>query len=161
MQVISAAYTSLVRLTLEYSSVVLNPSSLEDISKLEKVQRQAARFVYSKYFGSTPGCVSKSVSDLSWEPLQKRKQFDRLTTLCKIQRGLVETDTGDIVWSNDKGTRGQQQLYQPAATVTTYKNSFFPRTIKEWNLLPTSVMDAATLEEFRVGLGAVLPTLQP
>ena len=161
MRVKSAGYTSLVRPTLEYSSAVWDPSSLEDINKLEKVQRQATRFVYSNYFDSTVGCFSKTVPYLGWEPLQKRRQFDRLTSLYKIQLGLVETDTSDIVWSNNKRTGGQQRLYQPAAAVTAYKTYFFPRTIRDWNLLPTSVTDAATLEEFRVGLGAILPTLQP
>ena len=61
------------------------------------------------------------VSDLGWEPLQKRRQFDRLTTLYKIQLGLVETDTGDIVRPNDKRTRGQQQLYQPTATAAAIR----------------------------------------
>ena len=122
----SAVYTSLVRLTFEYSSAVWDPSSTEDINKLEKVQRQAARFVHSNYFDRTPECVSKMVSDLGWEPLQKRRQFDRLATLYKIQRALVETDTGDIVRPNDKRTRGQQRLYQPTATVTEYKNSLLP-----------------------------------
>ena len=98
----SAAYTSLVRPTLEYSSAVWDLSSTEDINKLEKVQRQAAPFVYSNYFDRTPGCVSKMVSDLGWEPQHKRRQFDRLTTLYKIQWGLVETDTGDIVRPNNK-----------------------------------------------------------
>ncbi|MCG8035005.1 MAG: reverse transcriptase family protein, partial [Candidatus Thiodiazotropha taylori] len=157
----SAAYTTLVRPILEYSSPVWDPSSVEDISKLEKVQKQAARFAHGNYHDRTPGCVSKMVSDLGWEPLQQRRQADRLTTLFKIQRGLVETDAGDVLRPNDRRTRGQQRLYQPAATVSVYKNSFFPRTIKEWNLLPTNITDAATLEEFRVGLGAVLPTLQP
>ena len=68
---------------------------------------------------------------------------------------------GDIVRPNDKRTKGQQRLYQPTATVIVYKNSFFQRTIREWNLLPSNVTDTATLEEFRVGLGTVLPTLQP
>jgi hypothetical protein len=31
-----------------------------------------------------------------------------------------------------------------------YKFSFFPRTIREWNLLPASVTDADKLEELRV-----------
>ena len=41
--------------------------------------------------------------------------------------------------------------------LSIYKNSFFPRTIREWNLLPTSVTDATTIEEFKVGLGHALP----
>ena len=43
----SAAYTSLVRPTLEYSSAVWDPSSTEDINKLEKVQRQVARRLFT------------------------------------------------------------------------------------------------------------------
>ena len=35
--------------------------------------------------------LKKKVSDLDWEPLQRR-QIDRLTTPYKIQRGLVEID---------------------------------------------------------------------
>ena len=85
--------------------------------------------------------------------------MDRLTTLHKIQHRLVELDT-NVVRPGDKRTRGQHRLYQPAAKLSIYKNSFFPRTIWEWNLLPTSVTDATTIEEFRVDLGHALPALQ-
>ena len=94
------------------------------------------------------------------EPLQHQSRVERLSTLYKIQRGLVETDTDDIIHPSDKRTRGQQRLYQPTATVSVYKNCFFPRTIQEWNTLPTSVTDAATFEEFGAGLGLALPALQ-
>ena len=158
----SAAYTSLVRPTLEHALAAWDPSSVEDITKLEKVQRQAARFAHSNYHDRAPGCVTKMVSDLGWEPLQHRRRVERLSTLYKIQRGLVETDSDDINRPSDQRTRGQQRLYQPIATVSVsvYKNSFFPRTIQEWNTLPTSVTDAATLEEFCAGLGLALPPLQ-
>ena len=148
-------HASLVRPTLEYGSAAWDPSSVEDTSKLEKVQRQAARFAHSNYHDRAPGCVTRMVSDLGWEPLQHQRWWERLSTLYKIQRGLVETDTDDIIRLGDKRTRGQQRLlYQPAATVSVYKNSFFPRTIQEWNTLPTSVT------EFRPGLGLALPALQ-
>ena len=153
-QVKSAAYTSLVRPTLEYAS------SVEDITQLEKVQRQAARFPHSNYHDRAPGCVTKMVSDLGWEPLQHRRRVERLSTLYKIQQDLVETDTDDIICPSDKHTRGQQRLYQPATTMPVYKDSFFPWTILDWNTLPTSVTDAATLEEFHASLGLALPALQ-
>ena len=79
-QVKSAAYTSLVRPTLEYASAAWDPSSAEDITKLEKVQRQAARFAHSNYYDRAPGCVTKMVSDLGWEPLQHRRRVERLST---------------------------------------------------------------------------------
>jgi hypothetical protein len=40
-------------------------------------------------------------------------------------------------------------MYQPVAQKDVYKFSFFPRTIREWNLLPASVTDADKIEEFR------------
>ena len=107
-QVKSAAYTSLVRPTLEYASAAWDPSSAEDITKLEKVQRQAARFAHSNYYDRAPGCVTKMVSDLGWEPLPYGRRVERLSTLYKIQQGLDETDTDDIIRPSDKRTRGQQ-----------------------------------------------------
>ena len=77
---------------LEYASPAWDPSSNEDIAKLAKVQRQAARFVHYNYYDRTPGCVSKMVSDLGWESLQERRRVEWLTTLFKVQPGLVEID---------------------------------------------------------------------
>ena len=138
----------------------MDPLTIEDITKLETVQRQAARFAHSNYHDRAPGCATRMVSDLGWEPLQHRKRVERLSTLYTIQRGLVATDTDDIIRPATKRTRCQQRLYQPAATVSVYKNSFLPRTTQKWNTLPTSFIDAATLEEFRTSLGLALPVLQ-
>ena len=92
---------------IKYALEAWDPSTLEDITKLEKVQRQAARFAHSNYHDRAPGCVTKIVSDLGWEPLQHRRRVERLSTLYKIQQGLVETDTDDIIRPSNKGTRGQ------------------------------------------------------
>ena len=156
----STAYTSLVRLVLEYASPAMDPTSSEGIVKLEKVQRQAARFVHGNYAERDPGCVTRMVSDLGWENLESRRKKDRLTTLYKIRHGLVDMDTGDVLRLNDRRTRGQQRLYQPTANVKVYKDSFFPRTIQDWNRLPAVVTDSPTIEEFRAGLKQQVPTLR-
>ena len=132
---------SLVRPTLEYVSAAWDPSTTEDITKLERFQRPAARFAHCNYHDRTPGCVTKIFNDLGWEPRQ-------------IQRVLAETDTDDIIRPSDK------RLYKPAVTVSVYNNSLFQRTLQEWNTLPTSVTDATTLEEFCNGLGLAQPALQ-
>ena len=100
------------------------------------------------------------VSDLGWETLESRREKDRLTTLYKIWHGLVDMDTGDVLRLNDRRIRGQQRLYQPTANVKVYKDSFFPRTIQDWNRLPAVVTDSPTIEEFRAGLEQQVPTLR-
>ena len=51
------------------------------IVKLEKVQRQAARFVHGNYSERDPGCVTQMVNYIGWETLESRRKKDRLTTL--------------------------------------------------------------------------------
>ena len=157
MKVKSTAYTSLVRPVLEYASPAWDPTSSEDITKLEKLQRQAARFVHGNYSERNPGCLTRMVNSLGWETLESRRKKDRLATLYKIRHGAVDMDTCDILRLNDRRTRGQQRLYQPA-TVSIYKNSFFPRTIQDWNRLPAQVTNSQSIEEFRVGLSLHQPT---
>ena len=36
----------------------------------------------------------------------------------------------------------------PQATLNSYKYSFYPRTIKDWNDLPINVIEASDLDEF-------------
>ena len=96
------------------------------------------------------------VSDLGWETLESRKKKDRLATLYKIWHELVDMDTGNVLRLNNRHTRGQQ----PTAIVKVYKDSFFPRTIQDWNRLPAVVTDSPTIEEFRAGLEQQVLTLR-
>ena len=75
-EVKNTAYTSLVRPVLEYASTAWDPTSSEGIVKLEKVQRQAARFVHGNYSERDPGCVTRMVCDLGWETLESRRKKD-------------------------------------------------------------------------------------
>ena len=83
-QVKSAAYLSSASNPRIWLSG-MGPFIVEDTSKLEKVQRQAARFAQSNYHDRAPGCVTRMVSDLGWEPLQHRRRVERLSKLYEIQ----------------------------------------------------------------------------
>ena len=154
----AAAYSTVVRPVLEYSSTVWNPHQTSDIHNLEQVQRRAARFVHRNYTERTPGCVTNMVQSLGWESLQHRRYTDRLSMLFRIQHGLIDVTT-DYIQPNDTRTRGSQRLRQLQATKDVYKYSFYPRTISDWNRLPTTVTDVQTLQEFREGLSSLPPQL--
>ena len=126
----SAAYSTMVRPRLEYSSTVWDPHHNRDIHNPEQVQRRAARFVNRNYTECTPGCVTNMIQSLGWESLQHRRYINRLTMLFKIQHGIIDISPG-FVQLNDQRTRGSKRLRQLPATNNTYKWPFIPT-------LPTS-----------------------
>ena len=83
------AYLSLVRSTLEYSSIVWDPYLQKDIDKLDKVQRRAARFITGDYTSREQGCVSQMLSKLKLPPLQDIRKANRLIFFLKVVEVLV------------------------------------------------------------------------
>ena len=58
----------LVRPTLEYACTVWDTHYITTTRDLEKVQRRAARFTFNCYTDTTPGCVTRLIDKLGWEP---------------------------------------------------------------------------------------------
>jgi ribonuclease P/MRP protein subunit RPP40 len=87
--------------------------------------------------------------ELGWESLQSRRRNIRLAMLHKIIHGLVDINKEDYIRPNDKRTRGQSRIYQERITNQSLFNSFFPRTIRDWNALPKEVVDTESLDAFR------------
>ena len=75
------AYNSLVRPQVEYASVVWSPYTKDDINKIEKVQRRAARWVSNDY--SSYSSVTDMVSNLGWRSLENRRTDTRLAMFIK------------------------------------------------------------------------------
>ena len=99
------------------------------------------------------------VQSLGWESLQHRRYINRIIMLFKIQHGIIDISP-DFIQPNDHRTRGSQRLRQLQATNEAYMNSFYPRTISDWNRLPTHVTDLQTLQGFRVALASLYSPLQ-
>lgn len=84
----SAAYTTLVRPQLEYTSAGRDLHTTVAANRLEMVQRRAARFVKRDYprFSS----VTTMLQDLGWKTLAQRREDARLCLLYKIVHNQVE-----------------------------------------------------------------------
>ena len=149
-QVSSTTYKSMVRSTMEYASSSWDPYKTEDADYLDKVQHHTARYACNNYMERTQGCVTAMVKSLGWETLQERRKMQRLTMLFKIKHNLVETPEAEsIVWSNDSRRRGSRRLFIPYFSVTVCKMSFFPRTIQDWNKLPSSITGMQDIEALK------------
>ena len=94
------------------------------------------------------------VKSLEWENLADRRQNNRLGMLFKIQHGEVDIDKDQYLIPNDNRTRGKDRFFQERTKHDSYGQSFFPRTIRDWNQLPTQTTSATTVEGFRAALKA-------
>ena len=154
-QVKVTAYTTMVRPTLEYSSPVWDPMPPPLRQKLEQVM-EGCQVVFSVYTDRTPGCVTKMVKDLGWESLKHRRYISRLMMIFKIHHQIVEVSGAtEVLQLNDTRTRGSHHFKQLTCAITSYRDSFFPHTISNWNRLPTQATDCTTIEAFRVSLGSL------
>ena len=81
------AYNSFVRPQVEYASAVWSPYTKENINKIEKVQRRAARWVSNDY--SSYSSVTDMLSNLGWRSLENRRIDTRLAMFYKIVYCLV------------------------------------------------------------------------
>ena len=148
---------ALVRPHLEYSATVWDPYTIKGIQAMEAVQRRAARVTFNDYRRTSS--VTQMLDELQWPLLSERRRSARLTTFYKIAHNKINIDTSSILQPAQGRTRGSHALkYQPINTRTdTYRFSFFPRSIPEWNSLPGSIVTAPTVESFRAGLAACPP----
>ena len=85
-------YCTMVRPILEYASTVWNPYQINLEHDIEQVQRRAARFILNCYQDVSPGCVTRLLDKLQWEPLLFRGIKNRLVMAYKIQERLVEIE---------------------------------------------------------------------
>ena len=104
-----------------------------------------------------PGSVTQMVSQLGWEPLQVRRVKIRLLLLFKIQHNQVAIPAEAYLLPSDSRTRGQNTFRIPSTRKDIYRNSFFPRSIRQWNNLPSAATTASSVEEFRDTLGNLPP----
>jgi hypothetical protein len=157
----SATYTTMVRPTLEYASTVWDPHLQKDVQLLEKVQRRAARYACNNYRDRSPGAVTQLLQQLQWDSLEQRRLHNRLGMLYRIHNGLVDINPSTLYRRSDSRTRGADRLRQGHASHPALSHSFVPRTISDWNRLPTTVTSASSLEAFRHRLSCSRQGPQP
>jgi hypothetical protein len=146
----------------------------KNIDKLESIQKRAARFIKQDYKSRESGCVTNMLKDLEFKPLQERRKHIRLTMFYKVVEGLVPAiapedylkeirnkrkrkakqyegyETSNIIDRQTVNNSRPSELIQ--FKTDTRKNSFFSKTIVDWNHLEDSVVCAKTAEGFNSAL---------
>lgn len=143
------AYLSLARPILEYGAAVWDPRLCKDINALEMVQRRAARFVKQDY--QRTSSVTAMLDDLGWEPLAARRRDIRLTLLYKIINNEATVPTEDTLIPADSRTRTNHKLKFKTiqSNSPAYRNSFFVKTIPQWNNLKETTIESPSVKSFK------------
>ena len=152
------SYNSLVRPQVEYASPVWSPYTKENINKIEKVQRRAARWVSNDY--SSYSSVTDMLSNLGWRFLENRRTDTRLAMFYKIVYGLVAIPLPSFFEHPEVYTRYMHALsyIQIHTSVCYYKYSFFPISIVLWNKLPADLVLVHDLDSFKSGVSKISHT---
>ena len=131
-----------------------NPHHKKYTQKLEMVQRRAARFVLQRHHNTSS--VTDMLKSLEWESLASRRTKSSLTIFFKIQNSLIAIPPPALVCPSLRPRPDcPHQLQIPFCQTDSYKNSFFPRTIRQWNSLPSSTATMSSLPPFKAALSSM------
>ena len=88
---------------------------------------------------------------LEWDTLQLRRQVNRLSLLHKTVHGQVAIPAQQFLLPVNRPTRRNNSaaFIRPRANKSCYQDSFFPRTIPEWNILPDTIINITDSEAFK------------
>jgi hypothetical protein len=166
------AFIALVRSKIEYASIIWDPFLKKDIDKLENIQRLGARFIMNDYKSRKPGCVTDMLTSLKLDSLQDRRTYNRLVMLYKIAGGMVPAvDPDKYLTQKVEGRLIKPKRFSDCETTNIirvanntrsfktinaqtnqFKNSFFVKTLEDWNHLEDSVVHAVTIGGFKSAL---------
>jgi hypothetical protein len=126
------------------------------------VQRKAARFATSNYTRE-PGTVTTILQNLGWQTLENRRKMARLTLFYKSINGEAAVNIPPYLTKPTTRTRQyhSQRFSRLSTSTDTYKYSFNPRTISDWNNIPPEVILSPSVDSFRESLQKQMQTSTP
>ena len=133
---------------MEYASSVWDPSHVGLINAIEMVQRSAARFCTNR-FGQLDS-VMNMIEELGWTSLSSRRYANRLSLFSVVYSN--KDGLADLSHQLQKANyRARQDHNAKVAQIRCKKNighfSFLPRSVREWNALPSNFIENLTFND--------------
>ena len=144
---ISLLYKTFVRPLLEYANVIWGPIYKGDQKLVEAVQRRATKLI-------------SNISNLSYEArlrylnlpsLHHGRRREDMITVFKILTGRLNVDKSKFFEMQlNTNTRGHSlKIFKQHARTFVKRQSFASRRINDWNMLPSHVVEATSVNIFK------------
>ena len=147
-------YLSYILSILEYSCIVWDGCSVQNINSLQRIQNEAARIVTG---------LTRSVSlenlyrECGWVTLEERPKQQKLIFMYRSVNGLVPTYISDITpplvhETTDYPLRNQNNITIPFCRTEISRRSCIPSSITLWNALDEELRASPSLASFKYQL---------
>lgn len=144
---------STIRPILEYGSIIFDNCSMSDKLKLEKCQRQAAIICTGAMRRTETETLLK---ELRWDSLAARRHLLKISFFHKIVEGTISPYLQKNLTFINQGTINHntrmarlQKIKPLQCRLESYKKSFFPQCINEWNGLPENITSITNDNSFK------------
>ena len=152
-------YKSFIRPILEYGDILLSNMTDEQATLIEQLNKRAGSIIS----GATRGTSSATIyNELAWVSMAERRKQHRLCAFHKITnnvspqylRECIPRYTHEV---SNYNLRNADTLERITARTSRYLNSFFPLTVREWNLLPSDIRHIQDFDRFKSALTKEYP----
>ena len=138
-------YKCFIKAHLDYGDVICDQPNLSSLTnKIESVQYNAALAITGAIRGT-----SKEKLYQVFESLKDRRWLRRLCHLYKIVSTNQPAYLYNLIPPFQRSSRNKDCTYEPFCRTVSFKNSFLPYAIKEWNKLDCEIRNAKTYASFR------------
>ena len=145
-------YTTLVRPIVEYAAQLWSPYTATHRGLLEQIQRRATKFILN--YPPREVTYVDRLTQLNLLPLETRREIQDLVLVFKFKNGLINTNFSPFLSpvAPHYRTRNFDPLnFKPLSSHRQdyYTNSFFPRSVNQWNTLPSVIKHSSSLHQFK------------
>ena len=151
--VLNEIYLMYIRPHFDYCDIIYDGNlTASDSIRLQTIQNRCARLVTGTLFRTPTNAL---LNDLGWERLEARRLIHRLLFFHRLfynHPPLPPYLTNLLTDTRQDATglqlRNAHLLSLPPIRLTSFRNSYIPATIRQWNLLPEILRNTPSRRDF-------------